>query len=159
MQLLRTLYYRFGVQLKAHFNGWTAVIITSEQELAQSIGMRAFRKNTLFNGALISVLYQYRIDSIGPKEKAAGSDNEVSADLVPARESEHALMFANRLKKNYKHLKKWARKSNISCYRVYDADIPQYAVAIDIYDNWVHVQEYKAPKTIDKTKAFGNACS
>ena len=154
VQLLRTLYYRFGLQLKAHFNGWTAVIITSEQELAQSIGMRAFRKNTLFNGALISVLYQYRIDSIGPKEKAAGSDNEVSADLVPARESEHALMFANRLKKNYKHLKKWARKNNISCYRVYDADIPQYAVAIDIYDNWVHVQEYKAPKTIDKTKAF-----
>ena len=63
-------------------------------------------------------------------------------------------MFKNRLKKNYKHIKKWARKNNISCYRVYDADIPQYAVAIDIYDKWVYVQEYQAPKTVNKNKAF-----
>jgi 23S rRNA (guanine2445-N2)-methyltransferase / 23S rRNA (guanine2069-N7)-methyltransferase len=63
-------------------------------------------------------------------------------------------MFANRLKKNYKHLKKWARKNNISCYRVYDADIPQYAVAIDKYENWIHVQEYQAPKTVNKNRAF-----
>ena len=63
-------------------------------------------------------------------------------------------MFSNRLKKNFKHLGKWARKNNISCYRVYDADIPQYAVAIDKYEDWVHVQEYQAPKTIDKNRAF-----
>jgi 23S rRNA (guanine2445-N2)-methyltransferase / 23S rRNA (guanine2069-N7)-methyltransferase len=63
-------------------------------------------------------------------------------------------MFINRLKKNYKHLGKWARKNNISCYRVYDADIPQYAVAIDKYEDWILVQEYQAPKTVDKNRAF-----
>ncbi|VAW52139.1 23S rRNA (guanine(2445)-N(2))-methyltransferase / 23S rRNA (guanine(2069)-N(7))-methyltransferase [hydrothermal vent metagenome] len=166
VQLLRTLYHRFGIQLKANFNGWTAVIITSEQELAKSIGMRAFRKNTLFNGALKSVLYQYRIDS----QKIKSVDDEIInenqetdiVDNLPSSASqslessstEHVLMFSNRLKKNYKHLKKWARKNNINCYRVYDADIPQYAVAIDKYDNWIHVQEYQAPKTVDKQKAF-----
>lgn len=168
VQLLRTLYHRFGVQLKANFDGWTAVIITSEQELAQSIGLRAFRKNTLFNGALISILYQYRIDS--RKQQVAGGmhaiedgveKNDATPDsasaskaVVSPQASEHALMFANRLKKNYKHLKKWARKNDISCYRVYDADIPQYAVAIDKYESWIHVQEYQAPKTVDKQKAF-----
>ncbi len=174
VQLLRTLYHRFGQQLKANFNGWTVAIITTEQELAKSLGLRAFRKNTLFNGALKSVLYQYRIDSRKPQH-AIDSDREIDknskkSDVAATslssgpqasgrqssatKASEHALMFANRLKKNYKHLKKWARKNNISCYRVYDADIPQYAVAIDKYENWIHVQEYQAPKTVNKNRAF-----
>jgi len=62
-------------------------------------------------------------------------------------------MYVNRLKKNAKHIKKWAHKNSVSCYRVYDADIPQYAVAIDIYEDWVHIQEYEAPKTVDQAKA------
>jgi len=166
VQLLRTLYHRFGMQLKAGFDGWTAVIITSEQELAKSLGLRAFRKNTLFNGALKSVLYQYRINSLKPKQKNQALENESVAMAsneaesydatsdASSKASEHALMFTNRLKKNYKHLKKWARKNNITCYRVYDADIPQYAVAIDKYEDWIHVQEYQAPKTVNKNRAF-----
>ncbi len=166
IQLLRTLYYRFGIQLKTNFNGWTAVIITSEQELAKSLGLRAFRKNTLFNGAIKSVLYQYHINSLLKQrsndraseglssEKLSNVETNKVNDVIDNRVSEHALMFINRLKKNYKHLKKWARKNDISCYRVYDADIPQYAVAIDKYEDWIYVQEYQAPKTVDKNKAF-----
>jgi len=150
IQILRTLYHRFGQQLKANFNDWTAVIITSEPELARSIGLRSFHKNTLFNGALKSVLYQYHINSKPEIDDDESTEKGASSQAA----SEHAAMFINRLKKNYKHLKKWARKNNISCYRVYDADIPQYAVAIDIYAHWVHVQEYQAPKTVDKNKAF-----
>ena len=160
VQLLRTLYHRFGQQLKANFNGWVAVIITTEQELAKSIGMRAFRKNTLFNGALTSILYQYKINSNSQSVQSESAGKNIwktETDEKPeisGKASEHALMFSNRLKKNYKHLKKWARKNKISCYRVYDADIPQYAVAIDVYDKWIHVQEYQAPKTVDKNRAF-----
>ena len=170
VQLLRTLYHRFGQQLKANFDGWTVGIITTEQELAKSLGLRAFRKNTLFNGALKSVFYQYKINSQNPLEQKkqalikqesiytpAADDNSDHAEesiAINKTASEHALMFSNRLKKNYKHLKKWARKNKISCYRVYDADIPQYAVAIDIYQDWIHVQEYQAPKTVDKNRAF-----
>ncbi len=170
VQLLRTLYHRFGQQLKANFDGWTVGIITTEPELAKSLGLRAFRKNTLFNGALKSVFYQYKINSQNPLEQKkrvlteqesvytpVADDNSDYADKsidINKTASEHALMFSNRLKKNYKHLKKWARKNKISCYRVYDADIPQYAVAIDKYEDWIHVQEYQAPKTVDKNRAF-----
>ena len=170
VQLLRTLYHRFGQQLKANFDGWTVGIITTEQELAKSLGLRAFRKNTLFNGALKSVFYQYKINSQNPLEQKKqalikqesiytpaaddNSDHVEESIAINKTASEHALMFSNRLKKNYKHLKKWARKNKISCYRVYDADIPQYAVAIDIYQDWIHVQEYQAPKTVDKNRAF-----
>jgi len=76
--------------------------------------------------------------------------------LEPAAE-----VFANRLRKMAKHTEKWARKAGVSCYRVYDADLPDYAVAIDVYngagpnegDRWVHVSEYAAPATIDPDRA------
>jgi 23S rRNA (cytosine1962-C5)-methyltransferase len=51
--------------------------------------------------------------------------------------------FTNRLKKNLKHFDKWARRRGISCYRVYDRDLPDFPVAIDRYHDHVHVQEYK----------------
>ncbi len=70
-----------------------------------------------------------------------------------ARLSEGGQMFANRLQKNLKVLGKWARREGIDCYRVYDADMPEYAMAIDLYHDWVHVQEYAAPKSIDPEKA------
>ena len=62
-------------------------------------------------------------------------------------------MFANRLQKNLKQLGKWARKADVSCYRLYDADMPEYAVAVDLYGDWVHVQEYAPPRSIDPDKA------
>src|SRR5690554_3668511 len=61
--------------------------------------------------------------------------------------------FANRLGKNLKQLRKWAARENVHCYRLYDADLPEYAVAIDQYEDWLHVQEYVPPKSIDEAKA------
>ncbi len=74
----------------------------------------------------------------------------------PETENTGAVMFANRLQKNLKTLSKWAKQNAITCYRVYDADLPEYAVAIDIYQGeqtWVNVQEYEPPKSIDQHKA------
>ncbi len=64
--------------------------------------------------------------------------------------------FANRVKKNLKSLSAWKTKNHISCYRIYDADLPEYAAAIDLYEGeetWVNVQEYEPPKNIDPGKA------
>jgi len=61
-------------------------------------------------------------------------------------------MLLNRLRKNQRHLGKWARQNNIECYRLYDADIPEFAFAIDCYGDQVHMQEYKAPDTIAQDK-------
>ena len=64
-------------------------------------------------------------------------------------------MFANRLRKNLKHLARWLKREEIFCYRLYDADLPEFALAIDVYEGqqrWVHVQEYQAPKYIDENK-------
>jgi len=68
-------------------------------------------------------------------------------------------MFANRLRKNLKHLGHWLSHNDIRCYRLYDADLPEYAFAVDVYagnaeidQRWVHVQEYAAPGSVDPAK-------
>lgn len=69
--------------------------------------------------------------------------------------------FAARLKKMAKERRKWARKQGIYCYRVYDADLPDYAVAVDVYEGagpsegrrFAVVAEYQAPKTVDPLRA------
>ena len=73
-----------------------------------------------------------------------------SSASAPAQIAED---YANRLKKNMKKLDKWARQEGIECYRLYDADLPEYNVAVDRYADWVVIQEYAPPKTIDALKA------
>jgi len=71
----------------------------------------------------------------------------------PSPLSSGAEMFANRLRKNLRLLGKWARREGVSCYRLYDADMPEYAVAVDLYEGWAHIQEYAAPETVDPARA------
>lgn len=62
-------------------------------------------------------------------------------------------MFANRIRKNRKRLASWVKREGIECYRLYDADMPEYAVAVDLYGDAVHVAEYQAPGGVDPDAA------
>ena len=66
-----------------------------------------------------------------------------------------AEQFANRLRKNARRWGRSMRRAGTTCYRVYDADLPDFAVAIDIYERWVHAQEYAPPPEIAEAKAAG----
>lgn len=50
--------------------------------------------------------------------------------------------FKNRLLKNAKHWQKWAKRMDTEAWRVYDKDVPQFPFAIDIYKDFVHLQEF-----------------
>jgi 23S rRNA (guanine2445-N2)-methyltransferase / 23S rRNA (guanine2069-N7)-methyltransferase len=63
-----------------------------------------------------------------------------------------AEQFANRLHKNIRRLSRQLRREDITCYRLYDADLPDYNLVIDVYDDWAHVQEYAPPAEIDPGK-------
>jgi len=63
-----------------------------------------------------------------------------------------AEQFANRLHKNVRRLSRQLHRENITCYRVYDADLPDYNLIVDVYGDWVHVQEYAPPAEIDPGK-------
>ena len=58
--------------------------------------------------------------------------------------NEKFIAFENRLRKVFKHLSKIARKQNISCYRIYNVDLPEFPFIIDIYKDCVYVAEYKS---------------
>ncbi len=157
---LKSLYYRLGHMLKHQFSGWQAAVFTSEDALAKTIGLRAHHKNTLYNGALKCTLYQYHLHGmkqpsavVATAEDTAVTSQQAVQITTTVSRSENATMFENRLRKNIKHLAKWARRQKLSCYRLYDADLPQYALAIDVYGKQAHVQEYKAPAEIDSSKA------
>ncbi len=67
-----------------------------------------------------------------------------------------ATPFANRLKKNLRALKGWKKQADIKAYRVYDSDLPEFAVAIDLFESdRLHcvVQEYQAPSTVNMAMA------
>lgn len=141
---LAHLYDEMGSCWREHFPDWKIALFTANDELVKHIGLRAHRSNSFFNGAIKCKLHQYQIRPALSAEKRQQRD---------ARYAENRATIANRLKKNLKHLGRWARKNNIQAYRLYDADIPEYAVAIDIYADWVHVQEYQAPASIELSKA------
>jgi 23S rRNA (guanine2445-N2)-methyltransferase / 23S rRNA (guanine2069-N7)-methyltransferase len=155
------LYKKFGDSLKVHFNHWQAAMIISNPELGFRLGIRSQKPVTFYNGALECKLLRMTIEDAAffvPKPKSTEERiAQITSDTaIPQPDDSGAEMFSNRLQKNLKKLSAWKNKNNISCYRLYDADLPEYAVAIDIYqdkETWVNVQEYEPPKSIDPFKA------
>ncbi|SES11097.1 23S rRNA m(2)G-2445 methyltransferase [Halopseudomonas bauzanensis] len=154
------LYQKLGDVLRTQCTGWQAAIFTGNPELGRRMGIRSHKQYSLFNGALPCKLLmmdlqpERYITGTAPHQAEREEGRDIAAPAeTGARLSESAQMFANRLKKNLKTLGKWARQQNISCYRLYDADMPEFAVAIDLYGDWAHVQEYAAPASISEDKA------
>ncbi|HYG05180.1 MAG TPA: bifunctional 23S rRNA (guanine(2069)-N(7))-methyltransferase RlmK/23S rRNA (guanine(2445)-N(2))-methyltransferase RlmL [Stenotrophomonas sp.] len=139
------LYRRLGDALRRAVPAWRASLLCGDTELAQATGLRAAKRYQLFNGAIECALIV--CDPVAPPQREAPAEVRVL--------SEGAQMVANRLRKNLHKLKKWRAREQVECFRAYDADLPEYAAAIDVYPEadgarrtFLHVQEYAAPATI-----------
>ena len=155
------LYQNLGERLRQACLGWEAAVFTGAPDLGKRMGIRSHKQYAFWNGALPCKLLLIKVQPdqfvTGERrsaERQADESRPVEAVAAePARLSEGGQMFANRLQKNLKQLGKWAKREHITCYRLYDADMPEYALAIDLYQGWVHVQEYAAPRSVDPEKA------
>lgn len=148
-QALLPLYGQLGDTLKRDFSGWTAAVFTGNPELGKALGLRSHKQYKLYNGAIASELLLFEVFAKeGRRSTDEGSPAKANQVL-----SDGARMVANRLQKNLRQLQPWAQARNINCYRVYDADLPEYAAAIDIYGDKVHIQEYQAPASVPENKA------
>lgn len=146
---LPALYAELGKQLKHCFAGWRAAVFTGNPELGKSMGLRAIKMHTLWNGAIECRLLHFEITPENIVTHRAPKPFEI-------RPGSSAEMFANRLRKDLQHFGRWARRQEIFCYRLYDADLHEYNLAVDVYESdkrYVHVQEYEAPDTISPDKA------
>ncbi|RPE81164.1 bifunctional 23S rRNA (guanine(2069)-N(7))-methyltransferase RlmK/23S rRNA (guanine(2445)-N(2))-methyltransferase RlmL [Vulcaniibacterium tengchongense] len=139
------LYRALGDALRRAVPGWRASVLCGDEALARATGLRAQKAYPLFNGAIECTLIVADPVAPAPRERA---------EAAPAL-SEGAQMAANRLRKNLRKLKAWREREGVTCFRAYDADLPEYAAAIDVYatdepgpQTWLHVQEYAAPADI-----------
>jgi 23S rRNA (guanine2445-N2)-methyltransferase / 23S rRNA (guanine2069-N7)-methyltransferase len=164
---LVSLYRAFGERLREGFAGWRAAILTLDESLGRVLGLHVRKRYVLYNGALECRLLVADLD--------AGRERRTDA---PRPLSEGAASVANRIAKNARHLKRRLAKEGIGCYRVYDADLPEYSAAIDVYtaiaierpgaaedapsqpqptglpgEAWLHVQEYAPPREIPEATA------
>ncbi|QCU72637.1 bifunctional 23S rRNA (guanine(2069)-N(7))-methyltransferase RlmK/23S rRNA (guanine(2445)-N(2))-methyltransferase RlmL [Luteimonas yindakuii] len=137
------LYRALGQTLQRIAPEWRASLLCGDDDLAHVTGLRARKRYRMFNGALECSL-------IVVEPLAQAPRGEIARPL-----SDGAQMVANRLRKTLRATKRWRAQEGITCYRAYDADLPEYAAAIDVYvpvdtpdAPWLHVQEYAAPSEI-----------
>ncbi|MEN1727091.1 MAG: bifunctional 23S rRNA (guanine(2069)-N(7))-methyltransferase RlmK/23S rRNA (guanine(2445)-N(2))-methyltransferase RlmL [Pseudomonadota bacterium] len=130
------LYLQLAETLRQNFPGWRAIILNGA---GVELGLKPDKSWPMRNGPIPCQLDRFEIGT------------------APERTAAKATDLANRLAKNQRQLAKWLRKDDIQAYRIYDADLPEYALAIDVYETesgrWLHVQEYQAPASIDPGKA------
>ena len=147
---LIALYSVFGQRLKQQFAGWNASIFSGEPSLLDCLRLRSYRQFKAKNGPLDCVQKNYQI---AERAEQSAVENALEFDRTSSVSSDVAVDFANRLQKNIKKIEKWAKQQGLDAYRLYDADLPEYNLAVDRYADHIVVQEYAAPKNIDENKA------
>ncbi|MGP5209352.1 bifunctional 23S rRNA (guanine(2069)-N(7))-methyltransferase RlmK/23S rRNA (guanine(2445)-N(2))-methyltransferase RlmL [Psychrobacter alimentarius] len=144
-EMIKPLYHALGLILQDSFAASDinpmVGILASNVEQVDILPIKEPKTLRCHNGA-ITVYFRYGTLIAGQ------TGNLVSRFEKHEIEVEEGQDFVNRLQKNLAKLKKLAKKDNVSNVRVYDADLPDFKVAIDLYGDYAHVQEYAPPKTI-----------
>ncbi|MCP5334273.1 MAG: bifunctional 23S rRNA (guanine(2069)-N(7))-methyltransferase RlmK/23S rRNA (guanine(2445)-N(2))-methyltransferase RlmL [Oceanospirillaceae bacterium] len=143
------LYQALGNRIREKCPGWQVGIFTGNPEQGYQLGMKAHKQYKFYNGAIECKLLMFDV-------RSAEQRSEHSA--MPEQEkklSQGSEMLANRLLKNLKKMRQAAKQAGTDCYRLYDADIPEYSLAIDVYGDWIHAQEYMPPANIPEDVSQG----
>lgn len=143
------IYHKLGAVLQKNFHGWRAAIFTGNLDLARQTDLSPSRQYQFYNGTIPCKLLLF--DDMRSKSAQIRARLAIPAPLKVL--SAGAQMLANRLDKNHRKLSTWLHKSGADCYRLYDSDLPEYAVAIDVYGGALHVQEYMPPASIAERDA------
>ncbi len=164
----KAFYTELGEGLSRYYPGWSFGLFSALSAPMKEARLPANRTLNVRNGGIDCALYTGDVPtSLRPKQGAAASavkdiaqcpeefseTGQLSGD---AATDVDAQPFINRLKKNEKHLRSWIKREGLRAYRLYDADVPEFAVAVDVYDcdsRHVVVHEYQAPRTVNTVMA------
>lgn len=139
---LAALYRLLGDRCK-EFTNANLGLITSEKEWVQALGLRSDKKWEIQAGGLRLNIAKFRL----------GLGNEDVREESAAEPPEEVWPLLNRLTKNLKNRSKLLKNNEIDCFRIYDSELPDFNVAIDQFADYLHIQEYRAPKTVDPKRA------
>ncbi len=92
-----------------------------------------------------------QLDTAEPSSTSPRADVKPETDPKPVfgglqeKDREQAQLFANRLTKRARHLRRWPTRRSISCFRIYERDIPEIPLVVDRYEDAIHITEYERP--------------
>ena len=139
--------YRSMPDVLRRLKTWSHYILTSYPRFETIVGQKADRRRKLYNGRIECTYFQFH----GPRPPRASAAPEATFQPetqafggLDQRAEPQAEMFANRLAKQARHLRKWPARG-ITCYRLYDRDIPEIPLAVDLYEGRLHIAEYDRP--------------
>ncbi len=145
---VKYLYRCFGRIFREYFSGWQLSFFTANPDLADMLAVSWQERQRLYNGPIKCRLLSAPADATSPYTPPIHNwQAQKPAEDLPA------IDFANRLHKNCQKVLPWAKEKSITCFRLYDADLPEYNFAIDIYEQWLFVQEYPRPASVNQEKA------
>lgn len=153
------LYRSFGHRLRSVFPGAVACILCGDASLAAAVGLKASKTYPFRNGALKTVLALFPVFSSSQREMSRTVAEKKLTDLHSGQSlSDGARMFVNRLKKNRKEWQKTFVSAAVSAYRLYDADMPEYNAAVDVYvpaegddrSPRIYLSEYQPPSSVNE---------
>ncbi|MEM7453650.1 MAG: bifunctional 23S rRNA (guanine(2069)-N(7))-methyltransferase RlmK/23S rRNA (guanine(2445)-N(2))-methyltransferase RlmL [Planctomycetota bacterium] len=152
---------------------WSHFIITSVTGFERTVGREATRRRKLFNGPIECTYFQY----LGPRpprkdehasqvsptgaaqgDTAATQKQKRKDETKPVfggledKDREQAELFATRLKKRAKHLRRWPTRRGITCFRIYERDVPELPFVVDRYGEHLHITEYDRPHERDPAR-------
>lgn len=149
LDTLRPVYRKISSALKLNFQGWRASVFTGNLELAREIDLSPSRQYKLYNASIPCKLLVFT----DIRSKSDQIRMRLATPPPPPELGLDAQMLKNRLNKNRRKLKSWLKANSTDCYRLYDCDLPEYAIAIDVYNDVLLVQEYQLPSNFDKARA------
>lgn len=154
-QPLEVLYRAMGKQLNELFGGWFVALLAGQQEMLSYVDMKPDRTNTVNNGGIPCQIAHYYVFTEEERQAMIERAIQRKAERLAQPLSEGAQMAYNRLKKNLERIVPLMEEQGVTCYRIYDADMPEYSAAIDIYEGkYISLQEYAPPSTIDVEDAL-----
>lgn len=143
---------------------WSHYIFTSYPNFEALIGKQADRRRKLYNGRIECTYYQFHGPKPEQKHQLSSTKDEVG--VTPEETQGRSVVrpvfgghqddfrqqteiFANRLKKLARHLRRWPTKRGITCYRLYERDIPEIPLVVDRYEDHLHIVEFERPHDRD----------
>jgi 23S rRNA (guanine2445-N2)-methyltransferase / 23S rRNA (guanine2069-N7)-methyltransferase len=146
---IEELYRSFPLVLR-RLPTWSHYILSARADLEELVGQRATRRRKLFNGPIECTYYQF-LGPKPPRAEAARRESNAKEEAVPAfgglRESatRQAEEFANRLRNRARHFRRWPTKRGITCFRLYERDVPDVPLVVDRYEDALHIAEFARP--------------
>jgi len=147
--------YRQMPEVLRRLKTWSHYIFSARGDMQLLVGQKADRRRKLYNAQIECTYYQFH----GPRPHTKTQPKPLAPPLAVSQTSpqpaafgglreeapRQAEEFANRLRKLARHLRRWPTKRNITCYRIYDRDIPEVPLVVDRYEDALHITEYERP--------------